>query len=84
MTRDDLTLKLGVAGALLVGLATLSEGMVHTLGLPLVIVPALPWIRLAAFLVGLLSAQLGSSPLPGKPADPLDVLWKKFLGSSGS
>lgn len=68
MTRNDLKLKIGVVVAVIVGLATLSEGMVHALGLPPVIVPFLPWARLAAFVVGIVSAQLGKSPLPGKPS----------------
>lgn len=74
MTRDDLKLKIGVVVALIVGLATLSEGTVHALGLPLVIVPMLPWCRLAAFVVGLVSAQLGTSPLPGTPSSFLSRL----------
>jgi hypothetical protein len=65
MTRDDLKLKIGVGLAVVVGLATLSEGMVHTLGLPLAIVPWLPGCRLVALVSGIVSAQLGTSPLPG-------------------
>jgi hypothetical protein len=81
MTRDDLKLKFGVLVAVIVAVAALSEGMIHTLGLPLAIVPWLPWCRLAAFVVGVVSAQMGTSPLPGKPAEPLASLWKKFVNS---
>lgn len=66
MTRDDLKLKVGLGVAVIVGLGTLSTGMVETLGLPTAIIPWLPWFRLAAFLVGLVTAKLATSPLPGK------------------
>lgn len=79
MTRDDLKLKIGVLVAVLVGIATLSDGTVHALGLPAAILPWLPWCRLASYVVGLMSAQMGTSPLPGKPSDPLAGLLKKFL-----
>lgn len=69
MTRDDLKFKIGVGVAVIIGLATLTEGTVHALGLPLAIVPLLPWARLAAFVVGIVSAQLGKSPLQGKTPD---------------
>lgn len=69
MTRDDLKLKLIVGFAVIVALATLSEGTVKTIGLPLGIIPWLPWFRLASFVGGIVSAQLGTSPLPGKPPD---------------
>lgn len=71
MTRDDLKLKIVVAFAVIVALATLSEGTVKTIGLPLGIIPWLPWFRLVSFVGGVISAQLGTSPLPGKPPAPV-------------
>lgn len=66
MTRDDLKLKLGVVLAVLGAIATLSDGM-----LPPALLPYLPWFRLASIVVGVVSAQLGTSPLPGKPPEPV-------------
>lgn len=83
MTRDDLKLKIGLIVAIIVGLSTLSTGMVQTLGLPNAIIPALPWCRLAAFVIGVVTAHLRSSPLPSKVEQPPaagTVDPKRFVG----
>jgi len=62
MTRDDLTWWAGIAAAVILGLATLGNG-ITAYGLPLAIVP---YVRLAALIIGIVSGKLATSPLPGK------------------
>lgn len=66
--RDSFVWVLGVIAAVIVGLATLdTQTAVESFGIP---AAALPYLRLAAFIVGIVSAQLGWSPLKKRPTDP--------------
>lgn len=71
MTRDDLKWTVLMVLAVIASLALLSESVVRELGLPLAIVPWLPWCRLVTMLAGVVGAKLGNSPLPGKADAPL-------------
>jgi hypothetical protein len=82
MTRDDLKLKIGVGVAVIVALATLNDTTVRLLGFPIWIVPCLPYCRLAAFVSGIVSAQLGTSPLPGTPSTPVREIFAKLIASA--
>lgn len=64
-SRDDAKWTIGMATGIVVGLATLSDSMVVTLGLPTVIIPLLPWCRLVSIIVGITSAKMASSSLFG-------------------
>ncbi len=63
MTRDSLYLWAGIVVSVVMGLATLTDSGAAELGLPSA---WLPYLRLASFVLGIVSAKLGSSPLPGK------------------
>lgn len=63
MTRNDWTWTAGMIAAVILGLATLGD-TATTYGIP---ASALPYLRLAALIVGLVSGKLATSPLPGKP-----------------
>jgi hypothetical protein len=65
MTRDDLKWSVGLVGAITVAIAALSDTVVHAFGIP---AAALPYIKFGAFLVGVVSAYMKTSPLPGKAA----------------
>lgn len=65
-TRDDGKWAIGMIVAVVVGLAALTESSVKLLGLPPAIVPALPYLRLAALIVGIVSGKMATSTLPGK------------------
>lgn len=62
MTRDDLKLWLGMAAAVVIGLATLGNELTQY-GVP---AAWLPYIRLLALILGIVSGKLATSPLPGK------------------
>jgi ABC-type transport system substrate-binding protein len=67
--RDSIVWTFGVIAAVVVGLATLDTSTaVQTFGIP---ETWLPYIRLAAFIIGIVSAQLGLSPLKKKPVPEL-------------
>jgi hypothetical protein len=69
MTRDSWIWWWGILSAVVVGLATL--GNLQDYGIPDV---ALPYLRLAALIVGVVSGKLATSPLPGKSdANTVDV-----------
>jgi len=61
MTRDSILWWFGIIGAVIVGLATL--GNLNDYGIP---DNWLPYIRLAALIVGIVSGKMATSPLPGK------------------
>lgn len=69
-TRDDAKWIVGMIVAIVVGLAALSESTITDLGLPQVLVPALPYFRLAALIVGIVSGKMATSGLPAK-RDPI-------------
>jgi small basic protein len=60
LTRDSLLLWVGMLGSIIVGLASL--GNVSDYGIP---DAWLPYLRLAALIVGIVSGKLATSPLPG-------------------
>jgi hypothetical protein len=62
LTRDSVLWTLGMIAAIVLALATLGNG-VADYGIPLA---AVPFIRLAALIVGVISGKLATSPLPGK------------------
>lgn len=62
MTRNDAKWAVGMLAAIVTGLATLGSTVVDY-GVPAV---ALPYIRLIALVVGIVSGKLATSPLPGK------------------
>jgi len=63
MTRDSILWWFGIVGAVILGLATL--GNLADYGIP---DSFLPYIRLAALIIGIVSGKLATSPLPGKPS----------------
>lgn len=72
-TRDDAKWVCGIVAAIVVGLAALGDG-IKDYGIPLA---ALPYIRLGSLVVGLVSAKMATSGLPGK-ADATTVTTLKF------
>lgn len=68
--RDSVVWTFGVIAAVIFGLATLDTATaVQSFGIP---AAWLPYLRLAAFVIGIVSAQLGLSPLKKRPVpDPL-------------
>jgi hypothetical protein len=62
MTRDSIVWWVGIGFAIILGLATVPEPA--TLGIPAV---CLPYLRLAALIIGIVSGKLATSPLPGAP-----------------
>jgi hypothetical protein len=67
--RDSWLWRLGIVGAVIVALASLSTGDPSnplTLGYYGIPDPWAPYIRLAAFVIGIASGKLATSPLPGK------------------
>lgn len=67
--RDNIIWTFGVIAAVIVGLATLdSQTAVESFGIP---ATWLPYLRLAAFVIGIVSAQLGLSPLKKRPVQDL-------------
>lgn len=62
MTRDDLKWTVAMVGALVIGVATLGTSIADY-GIP---IRWLPYIRLAALVVGIIGGKLATSPLPGK------------------
>ena len=68
-TRDSVIWTLGMIGAVVIGLATLSDPTAY--GIP---ATWLPYIRLMALIVGIASGKLATSPLPGATdASKVDV-----------
>lgn len=61
-TRDDLKWWIGIIASVVVGIATLGT-TVTEYGIPLA---ALPFLRLIALVVGIVSGKLATSPLPGE------------------
>lgn len=61
MTRDSRIWIIGVVVAIVTGLATLDTQTAVSVGLH---AEWLPYLRLAAFVVGIVSGQMGTSPLP--------------------
>jgi hypothetical protein len=72
-SRDDLKWTVGIVIAAVVALATLSEDMVKTLGLPLAVLHWLPWCRLIAFVVGVVSGTMKTSNLFARGQVPSDA-----------
>jgi hypothetical protein len=67
--RDSIIWTFGVIAAVIIGLATLdTTTAVQSFGIP---ATWLPYLRLAAFIIGIVSAQLGLSPLRKKPVQDL-------------
>lgn len=64
MTRDSALWWFGIVAAVIVGIATL--GNTADYGIP---DSWLPFIRLAALIIGIVSGKLATSPLPGKPSE---------------
>ncbi len=64
LNRDSLIWTAGAIGSVIVGLASLN-GDLSAYGIP---ASALPYIRGAALIVGIVSGKLATSPLPGKPS----------------
>jgi hypothetical protein len=60
MTRDSILWTLGMIGAVVIGLAANFDAF------PWISVTAQHWISLAAFVAGIISAKLATSPLPSK------------------
>jgi hypothetical protein len=72
VTRDSAIWWLGLVSAVVVALATLDQQTAtQTFGLPL---SWLPKLRLASFLVGIVSAWAKSSPFPGRQDHPSNVV----------
>jgi hypothetical protein len=67
-TRDDLLWTVGIIGAVVVGLATLGN-TITDYGIP---ASWLPYIRLIALIVGIVSGKLATSPLRGANDPPKD------------
>lgn len=61
MTRDSRLLIVGVVVAVITGLGTLDTQTALSYGLH---AAWLPYLRLASLVLGIVSAQLGTSPLP--------------------
>lgn len=86
LTRDSAWWLAGIVGSVIVGLAAVDESIWSTLGLPAMLVPYLPWVRLAALVIGIGSGKLSFSPLAqsgelGIHADPKKTL-TTFSGSA--
>lgn len=64
LSRDSIVWWFGMFGAVIMGVAT--AGNLHDYGIP---DSWLPYLRLAALVVGIISGKLATSPLPGKPKD---------------
>jgi hypothetical protein len=62
MTRDSMLWWIGIIFAVVLGLATVPDPA--TLGIP---VAWLPYLRLAALIIGIVSGKMATSPLPGAP-----------------
>jgi hypothetical protein len=84
MTRDDVKWTVLMVLAVIASLALLSESVVRELGLPLAILPWLPWCRLVTMIAGVVGAKLGNSPLPGKADAPLSQSTLNNIASSAS
>jgi len=69
-TRDDAKWTAGIVLAVIFALATLTDTTVAALGLPHVLLKIVPWCRAAAFVVGIVSAQMRRSGLPSKDDAP--------------
>lgn len=61
VTRDSFVWWIGILFAVIVGVATVADPAAY--GIP---EWALPYLRLAALIVGIISGKLATSPLPGK------------------
>jgi hypothetical protein len=72
-SRDDAKWSVAIIIATIVALATLSEDMVKTLGLPLAVLRWLPWCRLIAFVVGVVSGTMKTSNLFARGQVPSDA-----------
>lgn len=59
--RDSVVWWVGIVGAVIVGLATLADPA--TYGIPAWL---MPYLRLGALIVGIVSGKMATSPLPGK------------------
>ncbi len=64
-SRDDFKWTAGMILSIIVGLATLTDKLVVSMGLPLFVIPALPYCRLVALVVGFTSAKMATSNLFG-------------------
>lgn len=76
VTRDSALWTWSLVASLVAGLVTLGNG-VTAVGLPLA---AVPYIRLAAFIVGIVGAKLGNSPLKGENDHPAGAVNPTALG----
>jgi tetrahydromethanopterin S-methyltransferase subunit C len=61
MTRDSIVWWIGIATAVVMGIGTVGD--VASYGIP---EKAVPYIRLAALVLGIVSGKLATSPLKGK------------------
>jgi hypothetical protein len=95
-SRDDLKWKIGMIGAVIVGIAALNETSIKLLGLPDAILPWLPWFRLGAMIIGIVSGKMATSGLFDKTvvakkddqaaqagASSLPMIWALFVVSAG-